>query len=400
MEPYPHGASGGLAGRRGTVDPLLINTTTPLCMIKSTMNRRLLPLLLGALLAAGCAQDATVPIDQIQAPVVYTNHPNAGFSATANEQELFLVDAASGQTWRLTSNGVRDEQPVWSPDGTQLLFLSTRPVLGRTGGDALQLFRYDLGTGRVAHVDLDWAYYGSGPASPELPEDNMRILGWLECVAWSPVDPTQVAIGVTVDTKMSDPPNIRVRRLVLLDLEERTSRLIAPYKRNCNSLFWAPDGRYLAIADNNDFHYVDAETGEKHAITGDHVVNGDTVTGYSPVDWTASGDQLLVKGRAVVIRERELLRISDSVYYTYNVRDHTWSERLATMPHNHFAVGFAPASSQPTPGDSLRFIVQREEEGSFHSDLWLYGASGATEIRLTDDQMPKRDARPYHAPVP
>jgi TolB protein len=50
----------------------------------------------------------------------------AFISARAGNWELFLVEIATGQEKRLTDNSAIDIAPVWSPDGKQIAFLSNR----------------------------------------------------------------------------------------------------------------------------------------------------------------------------------------------------------------------------------------------------------------------------------
>lgn len=55
----------------------------------------------------------------------------------------------------------------------------------------------------------------------------MRTLGWLECAAWSLVDSTQIAIGVTVQgPQLGHPQQKDIHRIVLIDTAEKTARLL------------------------------------------------------------------------------------------------------------------------------------------------------------------------------
>jgi dipeptidyl aminopeptidase/acylaminoacyl peptidase len=74
-------------------------------------------------------------------------------------QEVWVVPAAGGQAQRYTAPGYESSSPRWSPDGTWLLFTSTRPgSRGRTWG-----LRMDQPGGEA--VELDSFPAGSMPAS-------------------------------------------------------------------------------------------------------------------------------------------------------------------------------------------------------------------------------------------
>jgi Tol biopolymer transport system component len=52
------------------------------------------------------------------------DHTKTGF--TPPDGEIFVLDVASGELTRLTDNVFDDQQPTWSPDGTELLISSVR----------------------------------------------------------------------------------------------------------------------------------------------------------------------------------------------------------------------------------------------------------------------------------
>ncbi len=69
----------------------------------------------------------------------------AFISSRAGNWELYLTDVASGQETRLTDNPAADVAPTWSPDGRQLAFLSHRD-----GGWAVYIL--EVRSGRVQKV--------------------------------------------------------------------------------------------------------------------------------------------------------------------------------------------------------------------------------------------------------
>ena len=365
-----------------------------------------LPMLALFLLSVGCNSTTSVPLDEIEAPVAFINHPDAGRSASRSERELMVLDASSGRVWQLTSDGFRDSQPTWSPSGTHLLFLSSRPsgrFPGRSPGlrspTHQQLFVYDLRAGRIAPIDISWAY-DDGPAAPTESEQSMRSLGWLECAAWSPIDTTQIAIGVTAASSTMPSLTRRNRSLVLLDTEARTARLIADYDELCGGLQWSPDGRYLSITGGgDDFEYVDVDTGDKLAPEGDPFVDGSG--SYVPIDWGPTSTSLLIRAFYFDTPTSEL--------YIYDIETHSWSKKLGRFLGGHRVKAYMPGFGGGSP-DSLGVIVHRELETSFFNDLWLHRLpvapdSGAVEDvsvgrRLTTDRMPKLDVVSFHGKKP
>jgi hypothetical protein len=348
-------------------------------------------------LIVGCDTDRAIPIRYIEAPVAFVAHPGAGRVISASEQELMVLDAATGRVWQLTSDWANDGQPSWSPSGSHLLFISGRPKgfeppvppwPSSSGVD--RLFIYDLNDGRIDPVDLSWAH-ASGPASPEDSEQGIGTLGWLECADWSPLDSTQIAIGVTIG--LSEQPSLtrRKRRLVLVDLEEQTARMIAEYDELCSGLLWSPDGRYLATQGLDSFDYVEVGTGKTHRVQGSHVVDDDSVNNYVAVDWGLKPASLLVRGYSFGPSDTH-------VYYRYNVRQKTWSDRLDQLEWPDRIVGYSPFDPRTTQEDSLGRIILRAlgKQNTYQTDLWLHRRPKDTDFRLTDDQTLKFGVRSFH----
>jgi dipeptidyl aminopeptidase/acylaminoacyl peptidase len=345
-------------------------------------------------LLVGCDTSAPVPIDQIEAPVTFVNHPDAGWAASRSERELMVLDAASGNIWQLTSDWANDGKPIWSPSGTHLLFISGRETGFRdpippwpSSSGINKLFIYDLKAGQIEPVDLSWAY-ASGPAVPNESEEAMRTLGWLQCAAWSPVDSTRIAIGVTVQgPQLDNPQQKNIHRIVLIDTVEKTARLLTEYHELCGRLLWSPSGEYLVMStfDRETVEYVEMDTGRRHSIEKNDAVDDEKI--YYPIDWNSTGNTLLVGTKIPLTETSEL--------YEYDVDGKSWSEGLGRFSYPDRVVGYAPAGlSGP---DSTGFIVLRDDEDTFYTDLWLYRRSDSTERRLTHDRMPKLGVSSFHS---
>ncbi|HTY58098.1 MAG TPA: S9 family peptidase [Bacteroidota bacterium] len=106
--------------------------------------------------------------------VVREDHLSEGTSGAA----IYLMDAGGGNQRRLTPGTASDTHPRWSPDGSSLLFLSTRAggaqawVLPLNGGEPTQMTDFAAGVG-----DPEWTRDGEGivfdsDVYPECGADN------------------------------------------------------------------------------------------------------------------------------------------------------------------------------------------------------------------------------------
>ena len=69
--------------------------------------------------------------------------------------EIYLVNTDGSNLRRMTNNPAADTHPRWSPDGSSLLFLSTRKddqqawILPVNGGEPRQITTFSAGVGRL-----------------------------------------------------------------------------------------------------------------------------------------------------------------------------------------------------------------------------------------------------------
>ena len=186
------------------------------------------------------------------------------FAGNANEnEEICTLKIGSGELRRITDNGLMDVYPVWSPDGTQLAFLSLRDndldiyVMGNDGSNQRKL--YDSGS---HDADIDWLgssiVFTSGSQIWIMQDDG------------------------TAPVRITDPPDAGVWGNANLPFGDYDPRL-------------SPDGRKIA------FERLEDDV-SPHGNYNIFVVNADgssetrlTDSGYSQgiVSWSHSGDRLV-----------------------------------------------------------------------------------------------------------
>jgi dipeptidyl aminopeptidase/acylaminoacyl peptidase len=154
----------------------------------------------------------------------FLNTPVLAFSA---DYDLWLADMIFGQTRQLTLNGGRaeDDQPTWSPDGTQLAFMTVRR----------QPFNARLPNSDLALLNLT---HGAVSVLRSMPS-------WEDAPAWSP-DGTSIAFsekGVGAGGTS----------IYVLDIALNTAmvRYVSP-RRNDVSATWSSDATALIIHGESD----------------------------------------------------------------------------------------------------------------------------------------------------
>jgi Tol biopolymer transport system component len=255
-----------------------------------------------------------------------------------------------------------------------------------TGWD--RLFIFDLEEGVVRHVDLSWAY-ASGPAKARESDLIMRSLGWLGCAAWSPVDKTQVAIWVIVRNAHWKNPSKRKQmireeyRVVLLDIEAKTGRLLAVRNDACSELDWSPDGTHLILDGYSGDEYLNVKTGEAFSIDLPRRSGEEDRTAIL-ADWNPNSEKLLVRKQDVDGKD---------AVFTYDIGDRRLSRSLGVFTDTMQVSEYAPHG---TSQDTLNFLIRQYSHTSYHSDIWLYRQVSDEVERLTRDGTPKWDIRSYH----
>ena len=146
--------------------------------------------------------------------------------------QIWLADAATGETRALTFGKKSNSAPAWSPDGSRLAFLSERAektqvwALDMRGGEAEKLTSEDDGVQRFA-----WSPKGTQ-------------------IAYAALEPEPAASKARMkrdgDLELFGEDH-RMTRLSVLDLASRKSRALTGSAYTVNGFRWSPDGTRIAF---------------------------------------------------------------------------------------------------------------------------------------------------------
>lgn len=203
---------------------------------------------------------------------------------------LYLQRLAGGARVRLTAgnrNGYYDEEnPVWSPDGRQIAFLSDA-----RSKKQLQLFVADAGGRRVRQIGkltgdiqrLTWAPNGTALAVLYIASAHR------EAGALAPGARDVGVIGTTVDEQ----------RLAMIDVTNGAMHMLTPRDSYVYEYGWSPDGRQIALTyakGNGDNNWWVARLARLDVATG---AMRDLVTPSYQIDdpqWSPDGTQIAIIG--------------------------------------------------------------------------------------------------------
>lgn len=175
-------------------------------------------------------------------------------------RDIFLLTADGSRETVVVRSPANDHQPVWSPDGSQILFVSDR-----TGRNALWTVQIDAGTPR-------------GPAQLVKPDIVGRLLGMTRSGALYYVSggPTRNIYTVDVDA------NMKVKAAPSLATDRFVNSNFAPV--------WSPDGQHLAYYRMGSRVIVirSLKTGEEREVASGLFLQG-------RVRWFPDGRSVLVR---------------------------------------------------------------------------------------------------------
>ena len=148
------------------------------------------------------------------------------------ETNIWVADAATGVSWRLTNAKKSSTNPAWSPDGSKILFASDRSdkrqlyLINPRGGEAEQLAPLEEAPGGFAwSPDGRFIAYTASDARSDADKDREKKFGDF----------------LVVDG------DFRQSHLYVLDVATRKSRQVTKGTFTVGRFNWSPDGSEIAF---------------------------------------------------------------------------------------------------------------------------------------------------------
>ncbi|MBW1872530.1 MAG: S9 family peptidase [Deltaproteobacteria bacterium] len=156
--------------------------------------------------------------------------------------DIWMVSANGGTAVQYTSNPGRDAYPRWNPKGDTIAFLSARP--GEDAKTQIYLISTNGGEARCLTAEAD----------------SIEALAWSpdgDSIAYSLVeakqDPSKVSkkkasqVDSSKANDQSDSKKIRHRRLKIIELSNKKTRMISPAGVSVFNFAFSPDSKQLAV---------------------------------------------------------------------------------------------------------------------------------------------------------
>ena len=195
------------------------------------------------------------------------------------QSDIYTMNADGSSVTRCARDGMRDDDPAWSPNGTQIAFSSV-DLTGAGGGDERDLYVMDADCGNVRrlttdHLDPDiaptWSPNGRRIAFMRDHDDT----GWdiyvrdlttgldtnltnmpaadNESPVWSP-DGTRIAFESQRDNPFGE--------IYVMDADTGLNVTRITDTAGSGDAAWSPNGKKIAFKSGGEIHVRDLETGE------------------------------------------------------------------------------------------------------------------------------------------
>ena len=183
--------------------------------------------------------DDVINLKRVGAPAISPSGQHVAFTIrdtnwdeNAYETEIWIGDAATGQSRQVTNAKGSSLQPAWSPDGSTLAFVSDRD--GKR-----QLYRIAIGGGEAERLTSGAEGVNNFAWSPSGKE-----------IAYTMQDPISEAIKEREkrfgDIRIEDQDQ-RYTHLHLIDVASKSSAQLTKGNFVVGSFDWSPDGRQIAF---------------------------------------------------------------------------------------------------------------------------------------------------------